>query len=58
MKNQPETKLVASLIYFSSDVEKERVLKWIEKLQQQGHVTGHCTHEYNPDFGEPVWYIP
>lgn len=57
MKQDKQTR-VASLIFFSSDVEKERVLKWIGKLQEQGHVESHTTQEYDPNCGEPVWYIP
>lgn len=56
MKNK--NKQVASLIFFADNVQKERVEAWIKKLMQQGHVTGHCTQEYNPEYGEPVWYIP
>ena len=51
-------KQVASVIIFASDVEKERVLRWIEKLQEQGHVQSHDTREYNPEIGEPTFYIP
>lgn len=49
---------VASLIYFADDVQRERVLAWIAKLQAQGHVVGSVTKEYDPGYGEPVWYIP
>jgi len=49
---------VASLIYFSDHVTKERVEQWIAKLQEQGHVYGSVTREYDPSIGEPVWYIP
>ena len=49
---------VASLIYFADDVQRERVERWIAKLQAQGHVVGSVTREYDPGYGEPVWYIP
>ena len=57
MKQDKQTR-VASLIFFSSDVEKERVLKWIAKLEAQGYVEGNVTKEYDPNYGEPCWYIP
>jgi hypothetical protein len=53
-----ERKAVASLIYFADEVERERVEKWIAKLKQQGHVVGSVTKEYDPGYGDPVWYIP
>ena len=53
-----DNKQVASLIYFKDGVEKERVEKWIKKLMEQGHVSSHVTREYNPEHGDPVWYIP
>jgi len=53
-----ERKAVASLIYFADDVQRERVEKWIVKLKEQGHVVGSVTREYDPVYGEPVWYIP
>jgi hypothetical protein len=49
---------VASLIYFASDVEKQRVERWIAKLVEQGYVEGSVTREYDPAYGEPCWYIP
>jgi hypothetical protein len=53
-----ENKVVASVIYFNSHVEKERVERWIKKLMEEGHVEGHITREYNPMYGSPTWYIP
>lgn len=53
-----ERKAVASLIYFADEVTKERVERWIAKLEEQGHVIGSVTREYDPGYGEPVWYIP
>lgn len=58
MKRDDERKAVASLIYFSDHVTKERVERWIEKLKAEGHVVGSVTREYEPEYGEPVWYIP
>jgi hypothetical protein len=51
-------KAVASLIIFADDVQRERVERWIAALQAQGHVVGSVTREYDPGYGEPVWYIP
>ena len=51
-------KSIASLIYFADGIEKERVEKWIKKLMDEGHVVSHDTREYDPVFGDPVWYIP
>jgi hypothetical protein len=51
-------KAVASLIYFADEVECERVERWIAKLKAQGHVVGSVTKEYDPGYGDPVWYIP
>jgi len=56
--NPAKPKNVASLVYFSDNVEKERAVKWLEKLKNQGHIKSHVTHEYDEQFGEPVWYIP
>lgn len=58
MKDDDERKAVASLIYFADDVSKERVERWIEKLKVEGYVVGSVTREYEPAYGEPVWYIP
>jgi hypothetical protein len=51
-------KAVASLIYWTDAAEKERIERWIKKLQDQGFVQNSTTREYNPDWGCPVWYIP
>ena len=53
----PQNEL-ASLIYWKSPTDKERVLRWLEKLKEQGYLESHTTHEYNPDMGAPCWYIP
>ena len=53
-----ENNRVASLIYFADNVEKERVLRWIEKLKQQGYVDSHTTKEYDPQYGDPILYFP
>lgn len=58
MKRDDERKAVASLIYFSDHVTKDRVEQWIEKLKEQGHVVASDTREYKPAYGEPCWYIP
>lgn len=50
-------KRVASLIYFADEVDCERVERWIAKLKEQNHVVGSVTREYDPEYGEPVWYI-
>lgn len=49
---------VAALIHFSSDVEKERVLRWVKALEEKGFVDGYTVREYESAWGEPVWYIP
>ena len=49
---------IASLIFWKSIEEKERIERWLKKLQDEGHIESHSTHEYNPSYGEPVWYIP
>ena len=57
-RDYPPQEKIASLIYFSDTVTKERVERWIEKLKEQGHVEGSVTRSYDPNIGEPVWYIP
>jgi hypothetical protein len=57
MKDNENTE-VASLIYFKPGISRERVLQWIAKLEEKGVIQGHATHEYNPEYGAPVWYIP
>lgn len=37
-ESRPEPKAIASLIYWSSAAEKERIERWIKKLQEQGFV--------------------
>jgi len=49
---------IAALIYFKPEISKERVLKWIAQLEEKGVIEGHQTHEYNPSWGSPAWYIP
>lgn len=49
---------LASLVFWSSIEEKERIERWLAKLKEQGHVDHYYTGGYNPDFGEPVWYVP
>jgi hypothetical protein len=53
-----ENKVVASLIYFKPGVDKERVERWVQALIDKGFAEGATTHEYNPEFGDPTWYIP
>jgi hypothetical protein len=53
-----ETRQIASLIYFKHGVKKERILRWIKALEEKGVIDGAVTQEYNPELGEPVWYIP
>ena len=48
----------ASLIYWAPGTDKARVLEWIRKLQEAGHVQGHDTRDYVPAFGSPCFYIP
>jgi len=47
---------VSSLIHFSPDVTKERIVAWVEKLKREGFVTSHTTKEWQGD--GPCWYIP
>ncbi len=54
----PEQTELASLIFWKSPADKERVLRWLEKLKEQGFLESHTTHEYNAAHGEPCWYIP
>lgn len=49
---------VAALIFFKEGVDIERVQAWIAKLEEAGHTEGATVREYNPEIGEPVWYIP
>lgn len=56
--NIKEGRQVSALIHFADEVEKERAMRWIEKLKEQGHVKSYYCEEYNPYYGEPVWYIP
>lgn len=49
---------IASLIYWNNTSEMERILKWIEKLKDAGHVRDAVTRDYNEDCGMPVFYIP
>ncbi len=53
-----ENQNVASLIFFADGVTKEQAEKAIQKLVNQGLVVSATTREYNPQYGEPVWYIP
>jgi len=53
-----EPKSIASLIHWKDGVEKERIERWLKKLQEQGYIQAQYTGTYNPDHGEPVWYIP
>lgn len=48
----------AALIFFSDDVTPERVAAWIAKLKEAGHVEGATVGTYDPNIGEPVWYVP
>ena len=50
---------VASLIYFTDGVSKERVDRWVAKLVEQGYARRADTREYDGSHGEgPCWYIP
>lgn len=53
-----EKKAIASLIHWSDGVDKERIERWLKKLQDEGHIQSQETHEYNPSWGSPCWYIP
>ena len=49
---------VASVIYWEPGVDKERVLRHLKRLMEEGVVKGHDTREYIPAFGAPCFYIP
>jgi hypothetical protein len=53
-----EPTAIASLIYWAPGVDRARIERWLQKLQEQGYVEGETTREYNPEHGSPVWYIP
>jgi transcription initiation factor IIE alpha subunit len=53
-----EKTAIATLIHWKDGVDKERIERWLKKLQEQGHIQSQTTNEYNPNHGEPVWYIP
>ena len=53
-----EEKAIASLIYWAPGVERDRVERWLKKLQEQGYIQSETTREYDSSIGEPVWYIP
>lgn len=53
-----ENMKLASLVFWKNIEEKERIERWLKKLQAEGHVEAFTTGEYNPAHGEPVWYIP
>lgn len=57
-ESRPKRKAIASLIYWNSEVEKERIERWIAKLKENGFVDSSTTREYTPEWGSPVWYIP
>lgn len=56
--NKNENVEIASLIWFKPGVDRERILRWIAKLEEKDVIRGHSTQEYNPEHGFPVWYIP
>jgi hypothetical protein len=49
---------IASLIYWKNIEDKERILRWLQKLQEEGRIESHTTQTYYAPHGEPVWYIP
>lgn len=48
----------ATLVHWKDEVDKERIERWLAKLKEQGYIHSAYTGEYNPEHGEPVWYIP
>jgi DNA-binding PadR family transcriptional regulator len=53
-----EETAIATLIHWKDDVDKERIERWLKKLQEQGFIQSQETHEYKTMFGSPCWYIP
>ncbi len=49
---------IASIIYWKNIQDKERILRWLKKLQDEGHIESHQTNTYYEPHGTPVWYIP
>lgn len=52
----------AALVYFKDDVSTERAAKALRLIADVLETTdmdpGDLVHEYDLDYGHPVWYIP
>jgi hypothetical protein len=49
---------IATLLHFHEGVTEEQVKKLIEVLRAKGVLEKSHTGSYDPNWGEPVWYIP
>lgn len=58
MQDNVTQEQVGALIIFKNGVDKERVLKWVARLQELGVVEGVCVDNFDPAYGSPVWYVP
>ncbi len=53
----PENK-VAAVLVFESEIQKERVLRWVAALQAKGALASADVREFDASWGWPVFYIP
>lgn len=48
---------VGAVIQFKS-IDVERIQAWLDRAAAAGIIEQTTAHEYNPEYGGPVWYIP
>lgn len=58
MTETEETNSFATLIKWSDSVDFERIARWLNTLQEQGHIEYHNSSSFDPDHGSPVLYFP
>ena len=48
---------VGAVIRFNS-TDVDRIQAWLERAAEAGIIQPTTCHEFNPEHGGPVWYIP
>lgn len=47
-----------ALLVFNKDVPPEKIAAWVEQLRAKGVLESGGVYDFNPDWGQPVWYVP
>jgi len=49
---------IATLIKWTSNIDPKRIERWLEKLEEEGHIEYANTQSYDPEYCFPTLYFP